>query len=199
MTDTFLKVLENRRSVYSIGKEPSVSEEEILSIVRRAVIASPSAFNSQSSRAIVLFGKEHDKLWDDTKAILKGIVPAENFAKTEEKIDSFRGGTGTVLYFEDQNVVTGLQERFPLYKDNFPVWSLQSSGMLQLAVWSALEEAGLGASLQHYNPLIDEKVRQHWGAPKNWKLLGQMPFGSVTGNPGPKENLPVDERVKVFR
>ncbi|WP_326975248.1 nitroreductase family protein [Caproicibacter sp. BJN0012] len=199
MKENFLKALESRRSIYSIGRNSAVTEDEILSIVRRAVSASPSAFNSQSSRVIVLFGKNHDRLWDDLKGILKGMIPTDRFAKTEEKIDSFRSGYGTVLYFEDQDVVTGLQNQFPPYKDNFPLWSLQSSGMLQLAVWAALEEAGLGASLQHYNPLIDEKVRENWGAPKSWKLLAQMPFGSVEGKPESKDTGNVDERVKAFR
>ena len=30
--------------------------------------------------------------------------------------------------------------------------------MLQLVVWTALEAEGLGATLQHYNPLIDDEV-----------------------------------------
>ena len=63
------------------------------------------------------------------------------------------------MYFEDQVVVEGLQEQFALYKDNFPIWSLQSSGMLQFTIWTSLEAEGLGASLQHYNPLIDEQVK----------------------------------------
>ncbi|MFU0833815.1 MAG: Nitroreductase domain-containing protein [Oscillospiraceae bacterium] len=196
---SFLQALENRRSIYSIGNEPTVSQEEIISIIRRAVKASPSAFNSQSARVIVLFGKSHHKLWEETKNILRAMVPKESFPKTEEKINSFSRGYGTVLFFEDQDVVTKLQEKYPLYRENFPVWSLQSSGMLQLAVWTALEEAGLGANLQHYNPLIDETVRENWNAPKSWKLLGQMPFGNVTGEAGPKDFQPVDERMKVFR
>lgn len=199
MNRNFLQALENRRSFYSISKAPILSEEDILSIVRRSVNASPSAFNSQSSRVVVLFGKEHDKLWDETKATLKEIVPAENFAKTESKINSFRAGFGTVLYFEDQEVVSGLQSQFPLYKDTFPIWSLESSGMLQLAVWTALEDAGFGVSLQHYNPLIDEKVQKNWNVPQSWKLLGEMPFGKPTEGPKEKETAPVDERVKVFR
>ncbi|XOQ43896.1 MAG: Nitroreductase domain-containing protein [Clostridium sp.] len=195
----FLQALEKRRSIYSIGNEPTVSEEEIVSIISSAVKNSPSAFNSQSSRVIVLFGEHHNKLWEETKNILRKMVPEENFPKTEEKINSFSRGFGTVLFFEDQDVVAKLQEQYPLYRENFPVWSLQSSGMLQLAVWTALEEAGLGASLQHYNPLIDEKVRENWNAPQSWKLLGQMPFGNVTGKPKPKDFQPMEERMKVFR
>ena len=35
----------------------------------------------------------------------------------------------------------------------------------------------IGASLQHYNPLIDNEVREHWGLPGQWQLIAQMPFG----------------------
>lgn len=199
MEQNFIKAVENRRSVYGLGGKTSVPDEELLDLIRRAVKASPTAFNSQGGRVAVLLGSQHEKLWDQTLGILRGLVPAGGFAKTEQKIRSFRAGHGTVLFFEDQGVVRGLQKNFPLYRDNFPVWSLQSSGMLQVVVWTALEEAGLGASLQHYNPLIDEKVRENWKTPQDWKLLAQMPFGSVTEKPGEKEFLPVEERLKVFR
>ncbi|MCJ9709258.1 nitroreductase family protein, partial [Bordetella hinzii] len=69
------------------------------------------------------------------------------------------------------------------YADNFPVWSEQASGMAQLSVWSALANAGVGASLQHYNPLIDAAVAREWKVPASWKLRAQMPFGS---NEAPK-------------
>ena len=199
MSQNFLQAVENRRSIYAIGRGTSVSDEEILELARRSVKASPSAFNSQGARVAVLFGRQHETLWNDTLEVLRGMAPAEGFSKTEEKIASFRAGRGTVLFFEDQGVVKSLQNRFALYRDTFPVWSLESSGMLQLVVWTALEDAGLGASLQHYNPLIDEKVRGAWKLPAEWKLLAQMPFGSAEGAPGPKETLPVEDRVKVFR
>ncbi|WP_038325256.1 nitroreductase family protein [Caproiciproducens sp. R1] len=199
MERDFMEALKKRRSYYAISKEKVLSDEEIVSLVEDAVKYTPSAFNSQSARTVILFGKEHDKLWDTTMEILRSIVPAKNFASTEEKINSFRGGYGTVLYFEDQSIVTGLQEQFPLYKDNFPVWSLESSGMLQLVIWTALESSGYGASLQHYNPLIDEKVAAGWNIPKSWKLLAQMPFGKPTASPDEKTFLPLEDRVKIYR
>lgn len=193
----FQKAVEQRRSFYAIGKGPEVSEEEILGIVRHEVQHVPSAFNSQGARVIVLLGAAHDRLWNLTRDILRGIVPAEGFASTEQKLDSFRAGIGTVLFFEDQAVVEGLQQQFALYKDNFPVWSLQSSGMLQYAVWTALEAAGLGASLQHYNPLIDQKVREAWNVPESWRLLGEMPFGRVLAQPDAKTFVPLEQRFRV--
>jgi predicted oxidoreductase (fatty acid repression mutant protein) len=159
----------------------------------------PSAFNSQSDRAVVLFGNNHDKLWNITKETLRKIIPADKFAPTDEKINSFKSGYGTVLFYEDVSIIQGLQQQFPLYKDNFPIWSQQSNGMLQLVVWTSLDIEGLGASLQHYNPIIDEEVRQQWGIPANWRLLGQMPFGKPVAAPEEKEFQPLEARVKVFK
>lgn len=105
---------------------------------------------------------------------------------------------GTILYFEDQAVVEGLQEQYPLYKDNFPIWSLQSAGILQYVIWVSLAQEGLGASLQHYNPLIDDEVKRQWNLPKQWKLLAQMPFGAPYAVPEDKEFAPLKERISIF-
>ena len=58
---------------------------------------------------------------------------------------------------------------------------------------------GLGASLQHYNPLIDEEVKKQWSIPPNWKLIAEMPFGNPTVAAGEKEFQPIEMRVKVFK
>jgi predicted oxidoreductase (fatty acid repression mutant protein) len=199
MSKSFNEVVKARRSIYGISKEKVASDEAILKLVRHAVKYAPSSFNSQSARVVILLGKEHDKLWAFTKEILQKVVPAESFAVTEEKLNAFGKGYGTILYFEDQSTVQGLQERFALYKDNFPKWSLESSGMLQYIIWSALEAEGFGASLQHYDPLIDEQVKAVWKIPDSWKLLGEMPFGKPVAEAVPKTFLPLDERIKVFK
>ncbi|WP_409293964.1 nitroreductase family protein [Peribacillus sp. SCS-26] len=195
----FYSAIENRRSIYSISSEAPVSDERIQEIVNHAVKYTPSAFNSQSARVVVLLSENHARLWDITKETLRKIVPAENFGSTEDKMKSFASGYGTVLFFEDQNVVEGFQKQFELYADNFPVWSQQSSGMLQYNIWTSLELEGFGASLQHYNPLIDEEVRQEWNLPENWRLIAQMPFGKPTAPAGEKEFQPLEERVKFFK
>ena len=198
MSKNFYEALKERRSIYAISKESGVSNERIQEVINEAVLHTPSAFNSQSARVVVLFGENHNKLWDITEASLKKIVPEENFAPTKEKIDSFRNGYASVLFFEDQNVVKNLQEQFSLYKDNFPVWSQQSSGMLQYVIWTSLAVEGLGASLQHYNELIEEDVAKEWDIPSGWKLVAQMPFGKPVAGAGEKEFLPLDERVKTY-
>ncbi|MGN7356351.1 nitroreductase family protein [Paenibacillus sp. SAF-054] len=199
MSNEFFSVLKGRRSIYAISKEVSVSDEKIQEIVNEAVKYTPSAFNSQSARVVVLLGEQHDKLWNLTEETLRAVVPAENFQSTADKMGAFRSGYGTVLFFEDNAVIEGLQSQFELYKDNFPIWSQQSSGMLQLVIWAALEAEGLGASLQHYNPLIDQRVASEWNLPASWRLIAQMPFGKVVAPAGEKQFQPLEERIKVFK
>lgn len=195
----FLDAVKKRRSVYGINKDTKVSDARIEEIIGEAVLHSPSSFNSQSGRVVVLFGEQHDKFWDITKETLRKLVPADSFAPTEEKIAAFRSGRGTVLFFEDQAVIEGLQQQFAAYAENFPVWSQQSSGMLQYVVWTALAVEGVGASLQHYNPLVDEQVAKEWNVPASWKLIAQMPFGNIAAEPGEKQFAPLDSRLKVFK
>lgn len=191
--------VEDRRSIYSISKEPVVSDDIIEEVIEYAVKHTPSAFNSQSARVVLLLGGQHDKLWDITKEALRKRVPADKFGPTEEKINSFRNGYGTVLFFEDSSVVESLQEQFPSYKDNFPIWSQHSNGMLQYVIWTALGVEGFGASLQHYTELIEADVEKEWNLPTKWKLIAQMPFGKPTADPAEKQFQPLDERIKVFK
>ena len=56
---------ETRRTIYALGKELQVSNEEVVALVEKAMKESPSAFNSQSSRAVVLFGAESEAFWNE--------------------------------------------------------------------------------------------------------------------------------------
>ena len=198
MARNFMEAVENRRSIYALGCRRVAEPGRIQELVSFALKHVPSPFNSQSARIVVLFGSESNKFWTIARDELRKIVPADAFAATEEKIASFDAGLGTILFFEDQAIVEGLMNKFPLYKDNFPIWSLQSNGMLEFAVWTMLEDEGLGASLQHYNPLVDEGVRKAWNLPASWKLLAEMPFGSVEAPAANKEFLPLAKRMKVI-
>lgn len=198
MNKTFMDAVRNRRSIYALGKEHVIPNETIRNIVEFAALHVPSPFNSQNGRIVVLLDAESEKLWNIVRETLRKIVPPEAFPGTSAKIDSFAAGFGTILFFEDQGVTDDLMAKYPLYKDKFPVWSLQSNGMLQFTVWTALEEQGLGASLQHYNPLIDTEVKKEWKLPANWTLLAEMPFGSVAAPAGEKEFGDLDSRVKIY-
>lgn len=200
MERNFKEALKHRRSYYHISNSSPISDNEIKEIIDFAVTNVPSAFNSQSTRAVLLLGDNHLKMWNITKDILKKIIAEEVFENTKAKIDqSFAAGYGTILFYEDLSVIEHLQQAFPTYHEKFPLWAQQTSAMHQLAIWTMLEDAGLGASLQHYNPLIDESVAQEWHIPSHWELIAQMPFGTPTEEPGKKEFQPLDKRVLVFK
>lgn len=198
MNRTVADAITHRRSYYAITNTSPLSDQQIGEIVKIAVRNVPSAFNSQSARVVVLFGENHQRVWNIAWEALKKIVPETAFASTQAKINSFAAGYGTLLFFEEQLVVTALQEKYPIYAANFPVWSEQTSAMHQFAIWTMLEDAGLGASLQHYNPLIDHAVTAEWKLPVSWKLIAQMPFGTPVAEPGEKTFKPIEERVLVF-
>ncbi|HJV46373.1 MAG TPA: nitroreductase family protein [Bacillota bacterium] len=199
MANDFYTAVKERRSYYGISKESPISDERIQEIIEHAVKYTPSSFNSQSTRVVLLLEEHHNKLWDITTETLRKVVPADQFGPTKEKMDSFRSGYGTVLFFEDNHVIENLQSNFASYAENFPIWSQHTSGMHQFVIWTALENEGLGASLQHYNPLIDDEVKKVWNIPTEWKLIAQMPFGKPTMQPGEKQYQPLEDRVKVFK
>ena len=194
-----IKLFENRRSIYAIGNELPISEEEVTALIKAAVKASPSSFNSQTSRVVILMDDAHQKLWNIVEKTLEPLTPAEAFPNTQAKLASFAAGKGTILFFEDMDVVRSLQEQFALYAENFPIWSDQSTGIAQHAVWVALAEANIGANLQHYNPIIDEEVAATWNSPGNWKLTGQMPVGSIEAPAAPKDFMDDADRFMVIK
>jgi predicted oxidoreductase (fatty acid repression mutant protein) len=198
MNNVLIESLKKRRTQYALGQALPISAQETTQLIQEAIRLAPSSFNSQSSRAVILYGEQSHELWNIAKSALRKIVPADAFAVTEAKIDGFASGAGTVLFYEDQNVVEGLQEKFAAYADNFPVWSEQASGMAQFAVWTALANGDIGASLQHYNPLIDAEVAARWQIPASWKLRAQMPFGSNEKAFGDKVYMDDTQRFKVF-
>lgn len=200
MKTTFLEALKNRRSIYALGNQVDVSQKEIILMVEEVLVHMPSAFNSQTTRLVLLFDAEHTQFWDMVKSTLRAMLDDEAYAHTEKKIDgSFRSGFGTILFFEDQAVVGNMQKNYSAYADRFPQWSEHTSAMHQFALWTLLEDAGLGASLQHYNPLIDDQVRENWTLPSTWKLIAQMPFGKALANAGPKMQEPLENRMRVFK
>ncbi|WP_195218695.1 nitroreductase family protein [Leuconostoc lactis] len=197
---SFTDLQTKRRSIYALGRQVTQTPEALYDLVKSAVKQSPTSFNNQSVRAVVLMGDAHEKLWDMTAQRLQQEVPDEAaYQQTLAKINhAFKAGVGTVLFYTDTDVVKMYEEQIPLYAENFYDWSEQGHGMAECATWLALTEAGLGASLQHYNPLIDEAVAAAFDIPDNWRLRAQMPFGSIEAAASEKDMMSDAERFKFF-
>ena len=195
---TVQQAFDERRSVYALGNELPVETQAIVNMAERVLLHTPSAFNSQSSRLVVLFGAEHQQLWDIAEEKLRAAVGDGDFSGSKQKLDGFRAAAGTVLFYEDKNVTESLQEQFALYADRFPVWAQQTSAMHQYAMWTELRTLNVGANLQHYNPLVDEDAAKAFSIPDSWELVAQMPFGNIVEPAGEKTYQPVSERMKVL-
>lgn len=200
MSNHFLDLIKNRRTIYAIGRRVEQTPEQLTALIQNAIKQSPSSFNSQSSRAVILFNQQHEKFWQLVKEKLRSYAVDEVAAtKTDTRIESFKAGFATVLFFEDLDVVKHLQDQFPSYADNFPIWAEHSTAIAQFATWTALNTEGLGASLQHYNPIVDEQVHAEWSIPTTWKLRAQLVFGSVEAAPAEKTYIDDAVRFKVFK
>lgn len=196
----FLELVKSRRTIYALGKKQVLPDSEIVDIIKSAVKESPSSFNAQSSRVVILLGAEHEKYWNDTVLEeLRKIVPDdEKFEQGKARILGFKAAYGTALFFEDGETIEQFQKNVASYADRFPEWSTHSTGMAQINTWTALEIAGYGANLQHYGNLTGPSIIKKLGLSEKYKLHAELVFGSPEGPAGDKTYINDDDRFKVL-
>lgn len=194
----FIETITKRRSCYHLGKLSVEKQKQVSQILEKCILNAPTPFNSQSARVILLENDNHKKLWDIVLEALRERVPESNFGPVQEKINTFAAASATILYFEDILATENLQNQYPAYASNFPTWAQQANGMLQFSVWCALAEQNIGASLQHYNPIIDGEVHRTFNIPATWRLIAQMPVGEILSAPQDKTYEPLEKRLKVL-
>lgn len=197
----FLDAVAARHSAYSLDdgiEEAGVSFDDVVETVRRIAPAVPSSYNSQTCRLVVLGGDDHRAFWSIVADVLRTKVDdEERFARTEAKLKGFSDAAGTILFYEDDAGTDALVEKYPSYRDAFPVWAEHGDAMMQYAVWTGLYDMGLAANIQHYNPIIDDRVREAFGVPEGLRLVCQMVFGRPTGDSPAKRRLSGEEMVSV--
>lgn len=195
----FLQALKERHSEYALSKDIFMEEDDLKAYLEDILLHTPSAFNSESQRMLVLSGQKHDLLWDYLIEKMKDIVKGKQYDKTKNKLLGFKAAYGTILFFDDGQTTKNLQEKFPLYAENFAKWSIEQNGMLQSNVWVGLRSKNIGASLQHYNELIEDFVQSEFDIPKTWDLRAQMPFGHIEEPGQEKDHMDLDKRFKFLK
>lgn len=195
---SYIDIIKNRRSIYDLNDQLPVSEKVVVNTIKHVTVESPTAFNMQSSHLVILMNDDHKKLWEIVTNTLKKQVEESKFASTQAKMDMFSKAKGTILFFDDRHVIDQLKKDFPLYQNQFDMFADHSMGLLQGNIWNSLAELKIGASLQHYNPLIDDEVKRQWEIPEYYRLTAQMVFGGIGSIPEPKEKIDADDRVIVY-
>lgn len=186
-----------RHSFYDINNNLPIEKDKIIEIIKKCLEIYPSSFNTQSARLMLLWGPEHQNFWSLVEKDLLKIAPIDKNETIKKRISSFAKGRGTILFFDDKDIVKGLEKKMPLYAENFNNWSNQGNAILQYMIWTALANHSIGASMQHYNPLINTSVQQAYKLPQNWELVAQMPFGGIENMPQPHSFENIEEKLMV--
>ncbi|AMB99387.1 nitroreductase [Aerococcus urinaehominis] len=194
----FKELASKRRTVYHLGRNTEVSQEEISNYLSQVLQEVPTAFNSQTSRIVIVFGDKHEALWQEIYNVQEQVLAGDMWDMMSGVIQGAQAGLGTVLFFEDRDQVAQMptnSERQEAYKQN-------NSANNQYAAWLALAELGLGASLQHFNigyaQGFDKSIKELLDLPASYELVAQMPFGSVETPAQEKDYLATEEKIQVI-
>lgn len=196
----YKELVEYRRSVYNLGKNIKVSDNKIEEMIKKVLYYAPSYYNAQGTKIILLTKEKHDFFWNTLvgEALKQKVNDESKFHRIEKKMEKFSKAYGTILFFEDMNLKEDLREKFPEYKEQFEVWPVESNAMIQIMTWLGLRDLGFGASIQHYNPLIDDHVRILYEVDPKMKLMAEMPFGEIVLDEPIKPKKDLKTRFKHF-
>lgn len=172
----FLELVKARRSYYNISAKSLVERSTIKEIIDQAVLYTPSSYNVQGGRVVLVYDDAHKHLWGIVREHLLAWLPKDNEEMIKiqsNKLDGYSAGYGTVLFLEDEDTIEASKKRSPQFGDLFETWTEASSAMLQYVVWTALEAEGFGASLQHHTAMMNElnpALHKAFDIPAQWKV-----------------------------
>ena len=209
----FLETIKLRRSTLALAKSSPISDKRIVHLVRHSIKYVPSPFHVQSCRAIVLFGVEHDRLWDLARVRAKEQMDEETWKRIEGKIAEYKGAYGTVSclggmsnaiglltleFFEDTEAV----KKFPPFLQDLITQFPECKPRSPLLVFSVLISYQV---FEIYNSKAQTQARTHPNIIKTQKfLLSLWHTSESTGEPVPTKTpiptmltvLPLQERRK---
>lgn len=105
--NTLINLAQSRRTIYNLGNTlpANTTDQDIESLIHAAILNVPSAFNTQSTRLVLLLHAEHQRLWDVViRAFEEGLVQSGKISQevwegqTRKKLLGMKGGVGTVSW-----------------------------------------------------------------------------------------------------
>jgi len=175
----YLDYIKQRRSIRTL-QHGDVSEARIRHIVE-AARWSPSSFNSQPVRLVVLKGR-HGEFWDFVEAQLRAKLTGDQLTRATSRLPGYRAGVFTILFFEDTTVAANTPPGAA--PEVWKSFAVQAMGIAQANVWNAVAAAGLATSNQHINYQIgDEALRAFLGLPETWVSYCVFPVGYANETP----------------
>ncbi|KAF2796760.1 Nitroreductase [Melanomma pulvis-pyrius CBS 109.77] len=198
MAESFLAQIKSRCTYYSIQRKSPISDTRILEIAREVIKHTPSSFNCQSTRFVILLQDEHIRFWEIAKECFKAAMSVDEYKGYEKKLVERQAGYGTVLLYEDLDVIREFQVQFPRFKHHLLDFSEHNNAMQAFNLWTALHLEGFACNLQHVNPIVDQRVVSEWKVSPNWSLRAQLVFGAPIGERHHEKTfVPTDHRILV--
>lgn len=97
LASSFVEGLKGRRTIYSLTNESTIPDERVQELIGEVIQHTPSAFNTQTTRIVVLLKEQHEKLWDIAYEVASASVPPELFENLyKPRIAMFRAAYGSV-------------------------------------------------------------------------------------------------------
>jgi predicted oxidoreductase (fatty acid repression mutant protein) len=178
-------LMARRRSIRQLrdGSLPRGALARIVAAARSV----PAAYNRPPWHIVVVHERSGG-FWDVVEAAFRDRLGGDRLARYLDRLAGFRGGVGAVLVYEDRTAVEEMRQACGIDHDQARAYSEQGLGMVQLALWLAIVAEGLGASLQHWEALIEDRVAAFLGLPADrFRLAATMPLGFPAEEPRPAQ------------
>lgn len=195
----FNQLLDTRRSVYMLKNTSKINDNDLLNLLYENLKKAPSAFNTQPVFAVIASKEQHKFVWDSVSNALEKILSTEQFKKTKAKLKVFENAYGTILLFKNTNDIEDIKKAYPGFANRQDFWGEQSFGIAAYTIWLTLADLGLGANMQHYDPLLDAAIEKEFKIPKGYVLEAEIVYGDIAINAEAKESKSQEELIKIAK
>lgn len=108
--------LSRRRSIYALGHTRIVTDFCLEDTLKDCLKNCPTPFNAQSARLVLLLNKNHLDFWNLVLEKVTAAAPIGKKDSVKQKINSFAAAYGTILFFEDLDILAQLKKIFRYIK-----------------------------------------------------------------------------------
>lgn len=162
-----------------------LSADDVTKLIQQVVAITPTCYNCQGSRVIILYGEEHTRFWQRLMKLKVDTAEERRFLE-----ESVVPAAGTVVLLEDDLSVKVMQKMYPSFAMAFPYFAEHSSGMVELSLTVGLAQKEIGTIIRHYRTDPAEVLEADSDVPETWKMKAQIAFGLKTAPSMRREELP---------
>lgn len=99
MADRYLADIKVRRTCYSLKSESPIDDSRIVEISHEVAKHTPSSFNCQSTRLVILLRDEHIEFWNLARQCFAATLQPAAYLEYEKKLLQRQQAYGTVCEY----------------------------------------------------------------------------------------------------